>query len=187
MRNYFKNLVTIRYPGVPPFIILACFLASCACTGSARYRLDESEDAIRVGTDHYVIRIQKQGFRYAILDQQGELIAPPHQRTGLVFGGSGAMETAIAGSGDSTVLFRVMNEEGDAARISLQLFPEYFKFTVIPDKFPADLQKQEIILRTGGISPAFGLGEHGGYPKHPCSPAGTELTSPASAIISSAG
>jgi len=114
---------------------------------------------VTVRREHYEVHIQRDGFRYSFRKPDGAVIAPPHAVSGLQFGGSGAARaTWRATEEDAALLFDVTNTAGAQARVKMVLGDHHLKISVQPQNIQADA----IVLRTGGVTPAFGLADHGG-------------------------
>lgn len=119
------------------------------------FRSSETDSAIRVASDHYVIQIEKKGFRYGFSRPSGELIAPPHAVSGLEFGGSTAVETTLRATDNERVVLEVVNQTGDRADVVIRPMDDYVEFSITPQSGKTG----RIVARTGGVSPAFGLGD----------------------------
>jgi hypothetical protein len=150
-------------------VVLMSGMLACQ---SPNLRLRETAEGFALRSAHYGFSLQKAGFRFALLDAQGDTVAPAHVRSGLFFGDGQARSTQLVEQGDSVLVFLVENEAGQTAKVRLDLRPHSLQFSV----HPSDSSPQKIYLRTGGVAPAFGLGEQGGYPTFAQSPASNDLT-----------
>src|SRR5699024_5143911 len=112
-----------------------------------------------------------------ILDKNGQELAAPHAESGLQFGSvadvdlglpSTELQTmtknrihdvkriSVVSRGEDSAILDVWNTAGDRARVEIQLYPNRIKFSVTPDKKGL----YAILMRTQGISPAYGLSDH---------------------------
>ena len=117
----------------------------------------EDRDSIRLSTSNYVVHIQKQGFRYSFNSPSGQLIAPAHAVSGLQFDGSDAVQTSLTKADAQGVLLEVVNATGQRAEVQIRAADRYVRFSIRPRSPTAG----RIVARTGGVSPAFGLGDLG--------------------------
>lgn len=143
----------------PPAICIAAIVASIA-TVHADAIVHENERTIRITDGIYQIHIEKQGFRFAFTDTDNQIIAPAHPVSGLIFLGSTAAHTAIDEKGKNAVSFILTNRDRRRARLKIHLMGEYARFELALLDPPKD-EKPKIVIRTGGIRPAFGLADHG--------------------------
>src|ERR1700733_7011713 len=80
------------------------------CAGQAAdFKVAQDAASIQVATSHYILRIEKSGFRYSFSRPNDEIIAPAHPVSGLEFGGSDAVETKLRDSNDQSVRLEVSN------------------------------------------------------------------------------
>lgn len=143
-----------------------------SCEQSLLYKVSEDETTVSIESNNYAIHIQKDGFCFSFLDSEGKIVVPAHESSGIHFNGHDGIQTLLQSKGPDRVRFLIKNEAGNEATVNFILFEDYTRVTVKP----ADTSKSKIFIRTAGIAPAYGLGEHAGYPHHPGSPASTELT-----------
>jgi hypothetical protein len=129
-----------------------------------RIRVRRQGDVALITTAKYRLRIFKKGFRYQFERPDGQVIAPAHGVSGLQLARGDAAyadattATLRGGDGDSAQ-FEVATGLGVTARVSIRFDEDSVKFSVRPE---AEGQ-YTIVLRTGGVSPAFGLGDHAAY------------------------
>ncbi|GMU23047.1 MAG: hypothetical protein AMXMBFR13_31310 [Phycisphaerae bacterium] len=143
-------------------MILACTWGGLHHETSAATPLPdvrEEQDAVVLATANYRIRILKQGFRFNFLRPDGTVIAPAHAACGLQFAGSEAALTTLisAGEGEPAV-FEVNARTGGRAEVRVDAREHWVRFSVRV----VDGGSGPIVLRTGWVGPAFGLGDHGG-------------------------
>ena len=146
-----------------PFYLLL-FLWMAACQPEGLYQLTEDDESWRIATINYQLRIQKSGFRFAILDAEGKLKAEAHPVSGLLMGREGedispVSATQLLHQSDSVLSLSVETESGLEAEVHLTLFENFFRLAVKP----ADEGNYQILARTAGISPAFGLADHAAH------------------------
>jgi len=128
---------------------------------SIEYEPDVSEPD-RITGDDYVLSIQHVGFRIGMASAGGEL--KPDKAAGLWMrpGGSGdylpaRMATPVEADGHA---YRVVFPDGLAAVVSVVPGSTSVRFAVEPEgEGEFDMRFQF----AGGMNPAFGLGDHGGY------------------------
>jgi hypothetical protein len=121
------------------------------------YKSTEDAASIRITTGNYVIQIEKQGFRYSFSRLSGEVIAPAHAVSGLEFAGSDAAGTVLRDASDQRVLLEVVNATGERAEVEIRPAKDYVRFAVMS----RGGKTGRIVARTGGVTPAFGLGDLG--------------------------
>lgn len=142
--------------------ILLLFFLLTACQRENFFEISEEEKTVRITTSNYQIRIDKEGFRYSILKPDGELMAEAHPVSGLIIGKEDqapgpVFKVEVSSADEETVIFSVETQKGLKAKVHLHLHPHYFKFAVTPQ----EEGKYTIVARTSGISPAYGLADHG--------------------------
>jgi hypothetical protein len=112
----------------------------------------------------YSVRIEPQGFRYGIERSDGRPIAPAHPTAGLLIArGDGEWAPAsmaeVVSRSARALVATLRTPDGLTARAELALEPEGFVLRVRPDEDG----RYAIVARTGGVSPAFGLGDHAAF------------------------
>lgn len=119
----------------------------------------EDDKTIQIRSDSYEVRIQKDGFRYSLHRPDGTTLAPAHASSGLQLGRAQAARTVYRGRGeDSSFTFAVSCATGEQAEVTFAAEADYLKMSVKPQS----PEPGSIVLRTGGVRPAFGMGDHGG-------------------------
>ncbi|HLR33600.1 MAG TPA: TIM-barrel domain-containing protein, partial [Fodinibius sp.] len=124
----------------------------------------ENEDAITVKTDNYTVEIQKKGFRYRFIQQNGGRVADEHPVSGLQIGKTGSSvsdveTTKLLNKSENEISFLVTTENDIKARVTLNLLQQAVKLQVQPK---AD-GNYTIIARTAGMSPSYGLADHAAF------------------------
>src|SRR5690242_1587445 len=128
-----------------------------AGTASAfEFQSSDQGDKIIVSTANYQITILKNGFRFGFNRPDGAVIAPPHVVSGLQFGETNAAQTILVSADSHLLEFEVVNCSGERAEVEVQPAEYHVRFSIKPES------PGTIIARTGGVLPAFGLGDHGG-------------------------
>lgn len=134
-------------------VSMAACLPACATT------VLEDASTVTVQTDYYELHIIKEGFCYSLRTPDGSIIAPPHKVSGVHFGGADAAHTRrLADENANELRLEVTNQAGSTALVRITVRERHLKFFVEPQ----DTEPGAIVLRTGGVSPAFGLADHGG-------------------------
>jgi alpha-glucosidase (family GH31 glycosyl hydrolase) len=116
------------------------------------------------GLSNYRLRVFKGVFRYQFERPDGKVIAPAHAVSGLQLGRgeeawSNAKITTLVPQWGAWPLAEVVTENGITAKVTFKVEQERVCFSVKPEQEGL----YRILLRTGGVAPAFGLGDHGGY------------------------
>ncbi len=123
---------------------------------AAQFTARDESGVITITTPNYRLEIQKKGFRYGFVRPNGQPIAPPHASTGLEFAGGTAMDTVLRSQEQQGLLLDVTNDQGAHATVQIEPADHSVRLAVTA---PAP---GRIIVRTAGLSPAFGLGDHAG-------------------------
>jgi alpha-glucosidase (family GH31 glycosyl hydrolase) len=150
-------------PGSNTFVTVFRFLIYalliwCAGTKQApgdQFKVKDQGDTIVITTDNYRIVIIKDGFRYSFVLNSGTIV-PPHAISGLQFGGTNAARTTSVSVDSHKVKFQIVNSASARADVEIEPAEHHVHFRIKTEK------SGPIIARTGGVSPAFGLGDHGG-------------------------
>ena len=140
--------------------------------------LKSGRQPIEIKSANYRIEITPEGFRFAIYNHKGELIAPAHPVSGLQFGSvsdvdigapSGELQemtkgrvhdverVAVVSTKNGKIVFDVTTTTGDEARVEFISLANRVKISVIPKK--NDLYA--ILVRTARVGPVYGLSDHG--------------------------
>ena len=142
-----------------PGVVFSIFLCwQCADKKMAGYD-DEGKISVHIGEFEFFF--QKEGFRYGFKGENGMILAPAHPVSGLQIkqGDDSVMNVLSAKLIDRTTDYIELEGQfpnGLKARISLILKPHSVKMTVEPK----EVGEFDIILRTGPIGPAYGMGDH---------------------------
>jgi alpha-glucosidase (family GH31 glycosyl hydrolase) len=121
-----------------------------------QFQASDQGGKIIVNTANYQISIIKNGFRFGFNRPDGTVIAPPHTVSGLQFGGTNAVQTKLISADKQLLKLEVANDSGERAEVEIEPAECHVRFAVKPAEAGA------IVARTGGVFPAFGLGDHGG-------------------------
>jgi alpha-glucosidase (family GH31 glycosyl hydrolase) len=120
------------------------------------FQTKEQGGTIIITTGNYQIAIIEKGFRYSFQRADGTEIAPPHAESGLQFHGANAAQTRFISAGSSDVKLEVVNQAGERAEVLIEPKEHSVRFDIRPE------HPGEIVARTGGVAPSFGLGDTGG-------------------------
>ncbi len=143
---------------------LRCFLVFLAAgvlgasALAAGFRLKEDATSVQIETDNYRIDIQKEGFRYRFARADGSPIVAAHATSGLEFGGGVASNATLAGQTTERIDFQVVNNHGARAKVAIEPREHHARFLITVESG----KPGPIVARTGGASPAYGLGDPGG-------------------------
>ncbi len=125
---------------------------------ASSFNLVEQQDSVEINTDNYLMTIDKAGFRYAFAKPDGSVWLGKHADSGLIFLNSSVVTTELLEQDKQQVVFKVTNELGIEARVTVTPSSHYLKMAIaLQDE--GELQGS-ILARTAGLSPAYGLGDH---------------------------
>ncbi|MEN3609062.1 TIM-barrel domain-containing protein [Plantactinospora sp. ZYX-F-223] len=129
-------------------------------------RVVDAGDSIVIRGTTYRMRIVKDGFRYSFETPTGKPVAPAHPTSGLriktsaATDFSNAAETRLVSSPRAaTAVLAVTMTDGARVTVHIQPTDTYARVTV-PD-LPG--QSSTVDFRTGGVAPAYGLGDYGSF------------------------
>lgn len=131
-----------------------------------KMNVTETDASVTIERAEYTVSIKKDGFRYRFQHGTGTTAAPAHPKSGLQMGPnpdslSNVTRTRILGQSGNDVSFEVHTNSGIRANVRIQTRPHSIRMQVKPiTQKPEDFT---IIGRTGGISPAYGLADHGTF------------------------
>lgn len=139
-------------------------LLTQSCQPKEPFEVSELDDAVIATTENYVLHIQKTGFRYEFQHPDGTLIAAAHPVSGIQISKenealSDIMSASLIGQEEDDLTFAVTTASGIKANIHLTLQPRFVKMAVQPEEEGS----YNIIARTQGISPAYGLADHAAF------------------------
>lgn len=109
----------------------------------------------------YRVHVERQGFRFRIERPDAQVVAPAHAVSGLqLLGADGrggdVVATADAKLQGETLEAIVRTADGLSARVTLTADNEHLSVAVSP----SEPGPYTIVVRTGGVGPAFGLADH---------------------------
>lgn len=144
-------------------VLTGSFFMLKGCNGKKEAVL-EDETTITITKDNIVFVIEKEGFRYRIQDIRGKIIAPSHPESGLQIGMSGgeifnAKSTEVLNKTEEYVELKVLSFDGSATNVRLEWLDNTVKLSVEP-QVPG---KYDIVLRTGPMGSAYGMGDQAAY------------------------
>ena len=131
------------------------------CKTDERFSIEESKETFSIYTQYYTFQILKQGFRYQFSTPGGSVIAPFHDSSGLAIGKNeeditGVSSTKLISKQEGLMVFEVEAENRLTARVTLNLGLHMIKITIKP----TNNGNYTILARTGGLGPAYGMGDH---------------------------
>jgi len=128
------------------------------------YTLAQEGTTLRIQTDAWAMTIDRAGFRYG-LESGGREAAPAHPVTGLLLGADatelcGAVSAELAGADDDGVDLDVLFSNGRRAEAHVGVSAASADLEIVPsDGAPSVIRAQ----LAGGLDPAYGLGDLGGW------------------------
>lgn len=139
--------------------IFTLFLQSCRST--SLYEIEQTEDEVIINTQTYILRIQKEGFKYQFSPPNGDLIAPAHPISGLQIGKtdeelSDVFSTQLKRTEADFLEFEVQTKSGLISRVLLRPQLHTLKFEIIPKEEAS----YTLVCRTGNPGIAYGMGDH---------------------------
>lgn len=123
--------------------------------------LTQSALADTIVTENYTIRIEVPGFRMEVLTPSGVAL-PADPTIGLSFLGSKVVSSARLSQTNNITTYRVTNEKEQTALVEFVTKPHTIELTVTLEHN----QSGNISMRTGGLGPAYGLGDLGAWEKN---------------------
>lgn len=139
--------------------------------GQKGFDVEDDGEAVTIATENYQIHIKKEGFRYRIQDADGAVMAPAHPESGLMIGKSAApskplekatspvAKTTLKDTSGSGVGFTVQTKEGLKAEVRVRPEQRMARLSVRP----REDGQYAIAVRTGGVSPSYGLADHAAF------------------------
>jgi hypothetical protein len=128
-------------------------------------KVAESNSHIVLSGDTYTLSIEKEGFRYEIVHDDGRIVMGAHAESGLaVTGESGqtahASETdLVSNSRASVAVMNVRMSDGRKMRVIAEPKSSWVRFTA----HPLDDMTSTIDFRTASVAPSYGLGDYGAH------------------------
>lgn len=141
--------------------------ATVAAPGSETHRgytLRQDGTRLRIETDTWAMDIDRAGFRYGF-ERGGAVVAPAHATTGLLLGADtselcGAVSAELAGADDDGVDLDVLFSNGRTAEVHVGVSAASADIDVVPGDGAASVIRAQL---AGGMNPAYGLGDLGGW------------------------
>jgi hypothetical protein len=149
--------MSVRLSGV---IVLSCLLL----VSGSRISGMTGDTPLVIEAKTYRVRVDPKGFRLQIERPDKQVIAPAHAISGLQLvaadgRGGDVVATEDAKVKGGTLEAVVRTADGVSARVTIAATDEQFSVAVVP----ASAGPHTIVVRTGGVAPAFGLGDHAGF------------------------
>src|SRR5690625_692721 len=140
------------------------FFVLLGCGQNSKINTTETENAIVIATEYYTVKIQKKGFRYGFKHPDGKAIVEAHPVSGLQISRSNKPlsnieSTKLIDNSDQQVSLLVTTADGIEAVVTLRLLSHSLKLKIDPQK----KGKYNIMARTTGLSPSYGLGDHAAF------------------------
>lgn len=154
-------MYTYRLPHIVLYFLAINIVWLSSCHTNRSFQVEESDQNILISTTGYHLEIIKDGFQYQFSRPDGTVIAPFHASSGLLIGEYGEETNKIAttrltGSGENTVSLEVASKDGLAAEVLIHPESGVLKMEIVPTQAGS----YSLIARTGGIGPAYGMGDH---------------------------
>lgn len=147
----------------------AWFTILCTAFFPAATRQEEARLVIK--RTNYTFRLEKKGCRYAFFRPDGKLIAGFHSQSGVQL--SAASDTIPADANvekiiqenDTLLEYLVATQNRTRATVRFHLYDAYVRLQVRPEVAGKTESAPSFVMdaRTAPLSPAYGLGDHGGY------------------------
>ncbi len=179
-RDFFVCLIMLLFASLPYNLeAFATEIRDEIISDHVEYSVSFDYKMTKITSPNYVIHILMDGFRYQFLRPNGDTIVPNHENSGLQFGSVSDIDltqsapdldsllkgrsidvvtSRYIGRTDDKVTFEVINTIGDTAIVGIIPGLNRVRLSVSPKKEGL----YAITGRTGGISPVFGLADHGG-------------------------
>lgn len=146
------------------YLLLAVLFLFQQCRPAGSFTVRDTGEQTEIGTEHYVLRIEKAGFKFQFLHPDGEVIAPAHSQSGLQIGKNGEeaadVKSAVLTREEEGLLeFTVETVAGVISTVSIRPQRHAVKIEVRPQPDG----EYALIARTGGVGPAYGMGDHAAF------------------------
>lgn len=128
------------------------------------YTLAQTGTTVRIDAGAWTMTIDRAGFRYGF-ERGGASIAPAHPTTGLLLGSDatelcGAVSADVASADADGVDFSVLFSNGRTATVHVGVTGTSADIDVVPAGGTASVIRAQL---AGGMNPAYGLGDLGGW------------------------
>jgi hypothetical protein len=146
------------------YLLLAVLFLFQQCRPAGSFTVRDTGQETEIATAHYTLRIQKAGFRFQFLHPDGAVIAPAHAQSGIQIGKNGEeaadVKSAVLTKEEEDFLeFTVETAAGLTSAIVIRPQAHTVKIEVRPGVDGL----YDIIARTGGAGPAYGMGDHAAF------------------------
>ena len=143
------------------WLIGLVFICEWACQNPSQIQVKEDREKIRITSPNYHLEIQKSGFKFRFMKPEGEEIAPAHLVSGLQIAQAGGSwenihSVQLLQSQNNSVKLEATSSQGLRATIELHLRPHAVQMAITPQREG----EYHILARTGGMGPAYGMGDH---------------------------
>ena len=128
------------------------------------YTLRQNGTTVRIEADAWAMTIDRAGFRYGF-EREGETIASAHATTGLLLGTDTAelcraVSAELVSADADRVAFSVLFSNGRTATVDVAIDEASAQLDVTPDDGATSIIRAQL---AGGMNPAYGLGDLGGW------------------------
>lgn len=121
------------------------------------FTVTETDSIITIATTDYQMRIGKASFQYAFYHPDSRLWLGADTQAGLVYLNAPVNYVSLRGYNPDRVSITVCNTLGVEAQVLIEPFPQSVKINVVLE---AGTGPGTLEARTGGLAPAYGLGDH---------------------------
>jgi len=128
------------------------------------YRLTQTGTTLRIETDSWAMNLDRQGFRYGF-ESGGKAAATAHPTTGLLLGRDAselcsAVSAEVASADADGIDLDVLFSNGRTASVHVGVTAASADIDVVPDDGGTSVIRAQL---AGGMNPAYGLGDLGGW------------------------
>ncbi len=158
-------------------MFLTVILSSSVQCRQSGELVSEDDKFIKINVGDAYLVIQKKGFRYGLMKPDGTVQAPAHAISGLQIRNKegellDAVGTKLVSASDEYLDLEVNCAKDIKVSLRIRPLTNAIKISVIPE----EVGIYDITLRTGGIGPAYGMGDHAAFdPKAEFGTAGDDL------------
>ncbi|PPL00491.1 TIM-barrel domain-containing protein [Parapedobacter indicus] len=152
---------SLRYLRLIASTMMVCFLVNAA-------NAQQDKDVIALSRANYSVHIDTNTFQLEV--QRGESKIPAHPLGNVQFcrasdtSGEAIRSVRIQHLDSDSLTAKLTNRQGQEAQVTIRLEDDYFAISVVPESPPSSVgDLYRIDFRTAALSPAYGLGDHGGF------------------------